>query len=362
MKKRIIAVILSLAMSAACLTACSEEKNEEKNTADTTTVTSAATAASEETKEGETTTTQEKTTTAKQKETTTASKQTTTQSETTKTEPAVKKRRMLSKAEYFDDRNKLYYLVEHDYTIDSDSGNIKEVVTQSGKKIYHNYESLKTDKYVYINYYDKDFNCLKTTDKDGGIDSEYVRDKNGKPLKYISYNNGELDYTDVYEYRSNGSLSKITRYNKNNKISQTSYYNKNEKIEKEEYSIGQVRQYKYDSKGNQVKNEVHQKGKIISRTTSKFNSQGNMTYTKTEAFSLDGDFSTISYEEEYERKNTDNGYILTAYPLDEGKRKGKTCSKTVYFIDNGVEKISKELSYSEDGKLSETIKYTYTEI
>ena len=361
MKKRIIAVILSLAMSAACLTACSEEKNEEKNIADTTTVTSAATAASEETKEGETTTTQEKTTTAKQEKTTTVSKQTTTQSETSKTEPVVKKRRMLSKAEYYDDKNKVIERDEYNYTTDSKTGEIHCKRTDYGNCIPGDYESVKTKYHtIYVETYDKDFKILKTTSdiRQSLLLDQYEYDEKGRMKKYVEFfksgkDKGKASYTTVYEYRSNDKLKRaVKRYNPENKVVTVYDYNEDGKLVKEDHGAGGYFEYKYNKKGQEISMEGRLKdGELVQKQNKKYDEHGNLCWYEV----LVGD---AEYEE-YEciNKYTDTGYSQTRYLIQDGKR--QLIFKYTYKYDvDGTQYLVERKEYVK-GKIGMTTKYTY---
>ncbi len=76
MKKRILAVVLSMALAAACLTACGEDNKQEKDKAETTTTTEATTTTT--TTEAATTTTTSKTTTTSDNAATVTTKKNTT--------------------------------------------------------------------------------------------------------------------------------------------------------------------------------------------------------------------------------------------------------------------------------------------
>ena len=359
--KRTLIPTLTLAI---LLTGCANTQITDLTTATTsaandTTTTETVVSSSSDTSNEESSTTEETTTSEE-----------TTEECTTTAEPQPEKE-VLLKVEHFTPDGELIYAQTREYVKNKDGEPLPSKFTITGDK-EKSVASIKENACRYE--YDEDFQHEKYYNEKDELSSEYFYDAFGYLIKKLSYRNGRVNNTYLYEWNKDCVIAKETEYfgtEKDYITVTTSNYKYDGRVLKKISSVTKNRGgnevkattvYKYDDNGNNTKIIVKNATTGGQTDVFTYDDHNNCTSKKTTTTGVDGN-STPQVEFKYEYSY--NGDTYTKTTLTKSLIKGKGFlpdSKETYSGENLIEKIIYSPQEAVKGNfesVAEIVRYTY---
>ena len=365
-KKRLLSAILALAMTAACMTACGNSSSisdvKSSSTPDSSLSVPESTADSESKTES----------TADSESKADSKADTSSDSDSSTTEEKQEEKEMLIKVEHLTPSGELIYTQTREY-VKNDKGKIlnsKFTITGDPKK---SKASIKESAAKYE--YDDNYKHCKYYDDKNEMSSEWFYDDNGDIIKSISYRNGRVDKTYLYEYNNIGKKSKAVEYagteQDRSKVITTTYtYNDKRLIQKESIvaenngtKLNSNVVYEYDANGNNTKIiKQYNVGTSMNSTdtfTYTYDDHNNCTKKIVETAAKGMNPSKTEYKYEYVYNG--DSYEKTSFGLLPTNNQYLPGSKQTYLGNNLTEEIIYSPQESLKGNLvvMEIVKYTY---